>query len=577
MKVISNYTHKPAFEAAQVNILATSDNHGNVHSLPLFSKTVEDNRKDIFVKADEKSTLNILAIAGDWFINPSKKGFLTKPELTNGDIQYRFLNKFIDFVNKTADRTASELSAKQVKDSNFDTVFTMGNHDLDAGDKFIYKVMKNAKMNTLITNVDVENSPSVQKIMDKTDKVVKSIVYEVPDDKNPDLMHKVLFVGVTIPSMQFYNPGLLKNMKFFDDCNKKDANLKEADLQKTFKAVKNEVEKFKSENPKGAVVLLSHTGAPISKMIRDYVPQINVVLNGHDHKNLTSLKGKTNINSLGQNNEIIKSLNLHFNDDGDLETIDMNAFFSKTTIKDNLSKNPLQLFLNESFSEDMKPLVSLTDISGNKASLEYGDSIRYTNSYLANWLTSAVKRSVRAITDDPNVIVGIQSSIIRGGLENGSNNLDVMKIFDGVSEDLSDVRIGSVKGEELVGLIVENIKGNLKAPKRNTIIQWSDVQVNRLLIAKILDEKSKKNFADAIKVRNEASNEFVPIDLNKEYKIAIGEKFLVKDDIIWPGKIRDRFVSLHKTYDQLLRNYLASDDVNYQLKITQKTKEQRII
>lgn len=75
MKVISNYTHKPAFEAAQVNILATSDNHGNVHSLPLFSKTVEDNRKDIFVKADEKSTLNILAIAGDWFINPSIQVF----------------------------------------------------------------------------------------------------------------------------------------------------------------------------------------------------------------------------------------------------------------------------------------------------------------------------------------------------------------------------------------------------------------------------------------------------------------------------------------------------------------------
>lgn len=559
--------YNPRFEAAQVNILATSDNHGNVHSLPIMTETIKNNRKDIFVKADEPSTLNIFALSGDWFINPSKKGFLTKPKATNGDIQNQFLNRTIRYVNEQAG-----------KDSNFDTVFTMGNHDLDGGDKFMYRVMKNSFMKTLVTNVDVENSPELKKLMNDTEgKIVKSLVYDVQDDKDPNLKHKVLFVGVTIPSMKFYNPGLLQDLKFFDDCNKKDANLTESDLQKTFNAVKEEVDKFKEENPKGAVVLLSHTGAPISKMIRDYVPQINVVLNGHDHKNLTSLKGKTNINSLGKDNEIIKSLNLRFNDDGDLETIDMNTFFSKTTVRDNLYANPLQKFLLESFSEDMKPLVSLKDIAGKPAELDYGESIRYQNSYLANYLTSAVKRSVRDICEDKNVIVGIQSSIIRGGLKDGSNNLDIMKVFDGVSEDLSNVQIGILRGSELVGLIVENIQGNLKAPKRNTIIQWSDIQVNRTLISKILDGKSNKKLEDAIKVRSEANNDFEPIDLNKKYQVALGEKFLVKDDIVWPAKIRDRFYSLNQTYDRLLRTYIASDDINYQLKVTQKTKEQRIL
>ena len=38
---------QPNFEAAQVNILATSDNHGNVHSLPLLSQTIENNRKEL--------------------------------------------------------------------------------------------------------------------------------------------------------------------------------------------------------------------------------------------------------------------------------------------------------------------------------------------------------------------------------------------------------------------------------------------------------------------------------------------------------------------------------------------------
>lgn len=566
MKISRIFGVRPAFGEAQVNILATSDNHGNVHSLPLLSQTIENNKKDIFVKSDSKSTLNIFALSGDWFINPSKKGFLTMPHLTNGDIQKQFLSKLITFVN-----------AQVGSNSNFDTVFAMGNHDFDAGDKFMINVMNDVNMKTLITNVDKENSPALQEVMKNNKNIVKSLVYEIPDDKSPELKHKVLFLGVTIPSMKFYNPGLLKGMAFYDDCNKKDANLRKEDLKKTFEAVAQEVDKFKKDNPKGAIVLLSHTGATISKMIRDEVPQINVILNGHDHKNLTSLKGKTNINSLGKDNELVKSLNLTFNDDGDLETIDMNTFFSSSTVKDNLYKNILQKDLITSFSEDVKPIVSLTDIGNKDAVLEYGESIRFKNSYLANWLTSAVKQSVQNLTNDKNVIVGIQSSIIRGGLKNGSSNLDIMKIFDGVSEDLSNVKIGAIYGDELVGLISENIIGNLKAPKRNTIIQWSDIQVDRQLISEIVENKSGKTFYDAIKVRSEHSNDFEPIVPGKKYRIAIGEKFLVKDDIIWPGKIRDRFVTLNKTYDQLLRNYIASDEVSYQLKVNQKTKEQRII
>jgi hypothetical protein len=152
-----------------------------------------------------------------------------------------------------------------------------------------------------------------------------------------------------------------------------------------------------------------------------------------------------------------------------------------------------------------------------------------------------------------------------------------MKIFDGVSEDLSNVRVGEITGEELVGLITENIASNLKAPKRNTIIQWSDIQVNRTMINDIIQKKSKKTYKDAIKIRNEQTNEFEPIDMTKRYQIAIGEKFLVKDDIEWPKKIRNKFMSLDRTYDSLLRSYLASDNIDYQLKVTNKTKENRII
>ena len=555
----------PNFKAAQVNIVATSDNHGNLLTYPMLAQTMQNNKKDIFIKAEEPSTLNILAVAGDWFINPSKKGYRTRPDSDSGKLQAQYLNQLIGFTKRQAGKNA-----------NFEAIFTLGNHDLDAGDTFAYSIMNTKRMKTLVTNADVENSPKLKKMMSKNPNITKAQVFTLPDDKNPELEHKVLFIGATIPSMKFYNPGLLKDLKFYDDCNKKDANLRKEDLTGTIESIKQEVEAFKQENPKGAVVLMSHMGNTISKMVREEVPDIDVILNGHDHKNLISMKDKTNIDSLGKDNEIIKALNLRFDDEGDLEK-DINTYFTKTTSMVGIDENPLQIFTKMALAEDLKPLVSLTDISGERTELPYNEDVRYKNSYLANWLTSAVKRTVRKMTHNDEVIVGIQSSIIRGGLKDGSNNLNIMKVFDGVSENLSNVRIGEIKGYELVGLITENVQSNLKAPKRNTIIQWSDIQVNRTLISDITERKSNKAFAEAVKVRNQYTGEFEPIDLDKDYTIAIGEKFLVKNDIEWPGRIRDRFKSLDKTYDQMLRSYIASDEISYQLKVTPKTKEKRII
>ena len=120
-----NSRYDIAFKSAQVNILATADNHGNLNSIPLLAETIKANKSDIFVKSDEDSTLNIFAIVGDWHINPSKKGFLTNKDLTNGDIQRKFLDKTIDYVRGLLGKKA-----------HFDAIFTMGNHDLDGGDGF---------------------------------------------------------------------------------------------------------------------------------------------------------------------------------------------------------------------------------------------------------------------------------------------------------------------------------------------------------------------------------------------------------------------------------------------------------
>lgn len=620
----------PSFQAARVNILATADNHGNLMSIPRLLKTVENNADKIFPKAGERSTLNFAAFVGDWFINPSKKGFITHPELSNGDLQNLALIKTIDMIRETVHSVAKKPMFF------FKALYEAGNHCFDAGDKFLLNVLKKNPMTSLVTNINIEKSPALQEAMRESGNIVKSAVYDVPDDKNPDLIHKILFLGVNIPSMPFYCPGLLKGIEYFDSCGKKDADLTEDSIQGTIKAVKNEVDTFKKENPKGAVILLSHMGGRLSEIICKNVPQINHVFNGHDHENIQSNVGKTSINSLGKDNEIFKAVSFEFDDNGDLSKVSMTPYFPGTTVADGLEKHPMQIFLQEFLAKDLKPLVSLGELKENDDSeilntkesspeilnsyllksgvsskydlesilkfpeikkileeaafrdfeeshlvergltkLTYGNEIRYSNSYLMNYLTSAIKRTIRDKIDSEIFTVGIQSSIVRSGIEDKANNLNVMKVFDGVSEDLSKLKIGNIKGEELVGLITENVISNIKAPTRNTLIHWSDVQVNYSMISDIKSGNSMYNYSDAIRVRNPLTKQFEPIDLNQEYKMAIGEKYLVKNDIEWPAKIRDRFKSIDKTYDQLFREYISG--VGYKLFITPKTKEQRFI
>lgn len=547
MKLTNFRNPQIGFKAAQVNIAAMSDNHGNVHSLPRLVGTIEQNKGDIFKKADEKSTLNMFAIAGDFFMNPKKKGYLTKPEMSNGDIQANFLQKVVNTV-------------KGIVKNNFDTVYAPGNHCYDGGDEFLYSKLKDEPVKTLVTNVDLEKSPLVSGLMKDHPDIVKSKVYEVQDDKNPNLKHDVLFMGVTIPSLK----GKLTQTELYDNSNKKDTQITEQDLQKTFEVLNEQVKTFKEKHPKGAVVLLSHTGAPISKMIEKNVPNINFILNGHDHTRDNADDGKTLINSLGKDNEIVKSVNFKFSDDGDIEDVSYNMYVTEN-YKDN---KDVKDFLDNNFTKDVKPLVKMNGAD----ELEYSDKIRYANTELTNFLTSSVMEEAKKEMPDLDS-VALQSSYVRGGIKQGSTNLNLLKIFDGIDVDSQNLNEGKVKGSDIVDIISKNVLSNLQAPTRNTLIQWSDFQVNRTLIADIQSGKSNKTFADAVKCRNQKTGEFENIDMNKDYKILLSNKMLSKKDF---ANVKDNFKSIGKNYDDFFRANISGKNFTVDANDT-KVKEQRVL
>lgn len=569
-----------SFGAGYLNILATADNHGKITELPKVIKSIENNAGNIFPKAESKSTLNLFSIVGDWFINPSKAGFLTNNELTNGDVQKWALIRAIDSIKQIIQKQINNLTGGL--SYNFSTVYAMGNHCLDAGTDFILEVMKTCPMKSLITNVDLDKSYKIAEEMEHSKKIVKSFVYKIPDDKKSDLEHKVLVLGITIPSMGYYNPGLCEGLEFYDNSDQKDSSLTEEKIQGTIHAVKEQVEEFKKENPKGAVILLSHMGEHLAEIIIKNVPEIDHILNGHDHKTTQKSIGKTIISSLGKDNEIIKSLNCKFDDDGNFLTPSITQYDISRTVLDGIEELPFQKELKRKFKKDTIPLIKIKDSTdaplGQKhksLKLSYGDETRYQNSYLMNFLTTAIKEEINKSVDSDIFAVGIQSSIIRCGIENKSDNLTVMKIFDGVSKELSGLETGYVKGEDFVGMIVENVLDNLINPSRNTLIHWSDVQINKTLISSIKEGNSNSAYYEAIRVRNPKTGEFEPIDLNKEYKIAIGKKYLLKNSIQYPPKIRGNFREIGITYEELFRKYLEEN--NYTININSTTKEKRVV
>lgn len=567
-----------SFKAGYLNILATADNHGKIMELPKVIKCIENNSANIFPKAESKSTLNLFSIVGDWFINPSKKGFITNPELTNGDVQKWALIRAIDSIKKIIQEQIHNLTGNL--NYNFSTVYAMGNHCLDAGTDFILDVMKTCPMKSLITNVDMDKSYKITEVAKNSDDVVKSVVYTIPDDKDPKLSHKVMVLGITIPSMGYYNPGLCEGLEFYDNSEQKDTALTEEKLQGTINSVKYQVEEFKKLNPKGAVILMSHMGENLAEIIVKNVPQINHVLNGHDHKTTQKHIGETTISSLGKDNEIIKALNCKFDDEGNFSTPSITQYGINRTVLDGIEELPFQIELKQKFKKDTVPLIKIKDQTQTAGSsknlrLSYGDETRYQNSYLMNFLTSAIKEELQKYVDSGIYAVGLQSSIVRCGIENKADNLTIMKIFDGVSKELSDLEVGVINGKDFVGMIIENVLDNLVNPTRNTLIHWSDVQINKTLIQSIRDGNSKADYHEAIRVRNPKTQEFEPIDLNKEYKIAIGRKYLLKNSITYPPKLRKVFREIGVTYEDMFRTFLEEN--GYVINITSNMKEKRII
>lgn len=499
MKINSIQPYHFSFKGAQMSITAFSDTHGQLEDIGSFWEEIEKNKDDIFLK-EGKGKKDIVAVAGDWFMAGNVKGYKSNPDYNSQKYQLLFFNKLMKMFSRMSKSITS--------------IFTIGNHELDAGFEEFSKCVQKLNSQIVSTNVDLESSDVLKR------HALRSKTIEIQDDKDPSLVHKVLFLGVSPGNMSYYNKKL-EGIKFSDDVYKPQSKITPDEVKNSINAVKKEIEDFKKENPKGVVVLLDHFGGTFQdELLRQKLP-VNVILSAHEHLDYDELKGSTLIVKLFQNFKKFENVKINFDDNGDLSGIKTHAYYPKGLS----GTNEMQDFYERVFKKDIEQSYSIPARDGI-CDLEL-KGVRYKNSYLANYITDVILNRIQKRIPETDFFA-LNASAIRGPLktkEGGEvNNINILLTLNGIRNEDANIMLSRVTGREILYMIGENIMSNAQSREKNPLNHYSGLSYNKTMLIKgIQMGLDEKNLILFIRDKNGE-----PLDLDREYLLANVEKFFLK-------------------------------------------------
>lgn len=499
MKINSIQPYHFSFKGAQMSITAFSDTHGQLEDIGSFWEEIEKNKDDIFLK-EGKGKKDVVAVAGDWFMAGNVKGYKSNPDYNSQKYQLLFFNKLMKMFSRMSKSITS--------------IFTIGNHELDAGFEEFSKCARKLNSQIVATNVDLESSDVLKH------HALRSKTIEIQDDKDPSLVHKVLFLGVSPGNMSYYNKKL-KGIKFLDDVYKPQSKITPDEVKNSINAVKKEIEEFKKENPKGAIVLLDHFGGTFQdELLRQKLP-VNVILSAHEHLDYDELKGSALIVKLFQNFKKFENVKINFDDNGDLSGIKTHAYYPKGLS----GTNEMQDFYERVFKKDIEQSYSIPARDGI-CDLEL-KGVRYKNSYLANYITDVILNRIQKRIPETDFFA-LNASAIRGPLktkEGGEvNNINILLTLNGIRNEDANIMLSRVTGREILYMIVENVMSNAQSREKNPLNHYSGLSYNKTMLIKgIQMGLDEKNLISFIRDKNGE-----PLDLDREYLLANVEKFFLK-------------------------------------------------
>lgn len=507
----SNYNTHPAFKAAFVSINALSDTHGNLLYANNALEELRENKEDVFYK-EGCGRANILAVCGDWFMDGARKGYLSNPERENAKFQLDILNGFINQVKGIAQNTIS--------------LFTPGNHEFDGGIPLLDNVLANMNADVIMSNLDIKNSEGFAKSI-SGNKILNEKIVEVTDDKNPNLKHKLLFLGVSPVNMYAYQKDM-KGVSFLNNIRKSQANVKKEDYQETLDDCKQRISRFKKENPNGVVILMSHTGVEFSDNLAKE-SSIDLVFDGHEHKDEIRYVNGTPIVPLSQNFKKLVNAKININDEGKLNGIYLSSYFPLK----NKKAGPLQYLYRMLFYKDIKPEYTIKPSLDGIDKLDV-EGIRKGNNFLANFVTDSILAELKK-KDSTIDFFALNASAIRHSLnvsdQASVSNFDIMDVLNGIKESEASVMTTKLKGIDITYMVLDNFLFNRELPEKNPLIHYAGLQIDRTGMIKAYDEGASLEELSKF-IIDVSTNKC--IDTNKNYKIANVEKYFNKsqNDVI---------------------------------------------
>lgn len=534
-----NIHFRQTFKGATININAFSDTHGEIFLANSALEEMKQRKTDIFVP-QEKGNANITAVCGDWFMDGNKKGYKTAPNKESGKFQLDIFNEFMKQLKKIA--------------PNNKTLFTSGNHEFDGGVELLAKIFENINAEVLMTNLDLQNSPAFEASI-SDGKIINQKIIEVEDDKNPDLKHTVLFLGISPVNMVYYQRNL-KGLTFTENIDKSQHSVTKEDYQKTLSDCKDRIRKFKENNPKGHVVLLSHTGVEFADNLAKEAP-IDLIFDGHEHKDDIRIVNRTPIVPLSLNFQKIVNAKIKLDDNSEIDNINIKSFSPLT----NKTRGPLFRLYQKIFKDDLKPIYSIKTPESQIKKLDIS-GIREGNNFLANFVTDSILEEAKKI--DPNIdFFAINASAIRRCLKTSDkpsiSSFDVNNVLSGIKEEEGQIMTTQVTGKELAYLVVDNFLFNRKAPNSNPLIQYSGLIVDRTNLLKAYEKNASLELCTQFITD---ANTGKRIEADKIYKIANVEKYFDKTRNAEISELKKRSAYLGCNVQKLFNEHFTSSENN---------------
>jgi 5'-nucleotidase len=161
-----------------------------------------------------------------------------------------------------------EVEVEMLNRAGYD-LYTIGNHEFDGGGINLAKQLSKAKFEVLSCNLDCQDLPALKAI-------IKPSVVKVIDGQ------KVGFVGAITPDINTLS--LSREGAKLKVGTYKSTTAPERDLP-WLAPIKEEVDKLSSEGI-NKIILVTHCGTEVDKIIATEVPAVDAIIGGHSHTRL---------------------------------------------------------------------------------------------------------------------------------------------------------------------------------------------------------------------------------------------------------------------------------------------------